>query len=204
LNPIRTMGNDDNNSQNGREPSFRGKRLFLSIELPEYVKDSLCSLVEEPLKGFHYVPRERYHLTLKFIGDIPGQFQEDIVAAIDPIEVHPFLLPIEGLGSFPPMGHPHAVWAGVSSAHPRLFQLHKRIEDALFNIGIEPEKRIYHPHITIARVNHAADETVKQFLKRHPDFGAAPFKVEEFHLMRSEVIEGKRVYTRERTWHLLP
>ena len=118
--------------------------------------------------------------------------------------MHSFLLPIEGLGSFPPVGHPHAVWAGVASAHPRLFQLHKRIEDALFNIGIEPEKRIYHPHITIARVNHAADETVRQFLKKHPDFGAAPFKVEQFHLMRSEVIEGKRTYTIERTWDLLP
>jgi 2'-5' RNA ligase len=186
------------------ERAFRGKRLFLSIDVPEYVKDSLETLSDDPQKGFHYVPRDRFHLTLKFIGDVPGQFQKDIEAAIDPIDVHAFLLPIEGLGSFPPKGHPHAVWAGCSSAHPRLFQLHKRIEDALFNIGIEPEKRIYHPHITIARVNHAADETVKQFLKRHPDFGAAPFKVEAFHLMQSEVIEGVRVYHKERTWALKP
>jgi 2'-5' RNA ligase len=184
------------------ERAFRGKRLFLSIDVPEYVKDSLETLSGDPQKGFHYVPRDRFHLTLKFIGDVPGQFQKDIEAAIDPIDVHAFLLPIEGLGSFPPKGHPHAVWAGCSSAHPRLFQLHKRIEDALFNIGIEPEKRIYHPHITIARVNHAADETVKQFLKRHPDFGAAPFKVEAFHLMQSELIEGVRVYHKERTWAL--
>jgi len=184
------------------ERAFRGKRLFLSIDVPDYVKDSLERLSDDPQKGFHYVPRDRFHLTLKFIGDVPGQFQKDIEAAIDPIDVHAFLLPIEGLGSFPPKGHPHAVWAGCSSAHPRLFQLHKRIEDALFNIGIEPEKRIYHPHITIARVNHAADETVKQFLKRHPDFGAAPFKVEAFHLMQSEVIDGVRVYHKERTWAL--
>lgn len=192
------------NPTNGDDHAFRGKRLFLSIDLPDYVRDRLETFAEEKLKGFHYVPRNRFHLTLKFIGDLPGQLQEKVEAAIDPIEVHEFLLPIEGLGSFPPNGHPHAVWAGVSSAHPRLFQLHKRITDALFRIGIEPEKRIYHPHITIARVNHAADETVKQFLKRHPDFGAAPFKVEAFHLMRSELIEGKRTYSKERTWALLP
>lgn len=184
------------------EHGFRGKRLFLSIDLPEYVKDSLSQLCTEEQKGFHFVPRERFHLTLKFIGDIPGQFQPQIERAIDPIQVHPFLLPIEGLGVFPPIGHPHAVWAGVASAHPRLFQLHKRIEDALFNIGIEPEKRIYHPHITIARVNHAADETIRQYLKRHPDFGAAPFHVDCFHLMRSEVIDGRRCYSVERTWKL--
>lgn len=193
-----------NQNQNGSHHGFRGKRLFLSIDLPEYVKDSLEALSGEEVKGFNFVPRERYHLTLKFIGDIPGQFQEEVEKAIDPIEVHTFLLPIEGLGSFPPNGHPHAVWAGVASAHPRLFQLHKKIEDALFNIGIEPEKRIYHPHITIARVSHAADETVRQFIKRHPDFGAAPFKVEQFHLMRSEVIEGRRTYTVEKTWELAP
>jgi 2'-5' RNA ligase len=193
-----------NPNGNGHDHAFRGKRLFLSIDLPDYVKDSLERLTEDSVKGFHYVPRDRFHLTLKFIGDIPGQFQSEIEAAIDPIEVHPFLLPIEGLGSFPPNGKAHAVWAGVSSAHPRLFQLHKKIEDALFGIGIEPEKRIYHPHITIARVNHAADETVKQFIKRHPDFGAAPFKVEEFHLMQSALIDGRRVYTRERTWQLVP
>lgn len=183
-------------------PAFRGKRLFLAIEPPGYVKDSLTSLKEDSLNGFNWVPPERFHLTLKFIGDIPGQFQGDIEEVIDPIQVHPFLLPIEGLGSFPPMGKAHAIWAGLSSAHPHLFQLKKRIEDALFGIGIEPEKRIYHPHITIARVSHAAGELVRQYLKRHADFGAAPFKVDKFHLMHSEMRDGKRHYSIERTWKL--
>lgn len=187
---------------NGSHHEFRGKRLFLSIDVPDYVRDSLQSLYEENLRGFHWVPRERFHMTLKFIGDIPGQFQKDVEAALDPIRVQSFLLPIEGIGCFPTIGKPHAVWAGVSSAHPRLFQLHKRIDDALFGIGIEPEKRIYHPHITLARVNQAADESVRQFIKRHHDFGAAPFKVQAFHLLRSEVVEGRRVYETERTWEL--
>jgi 2'-5' RNA ligase len=85
----------------------------------------------------------------------------------------------------------------------RLFQLQKRIEDALFNIGIEPERRLYQPHITVARVNHASPETVRQYLKRHKEFATAPFKVEAFHLFRSEQTNGQRTYTRERTWPLL-
>jgi 2'-5' RNA ligase len=190
------------NEINGNGRGFRGKRLFLGMELPAYVQDSLCSLKEEGLKGFNWVSRERFHITLKFIGDVPGQFQERIESAIDPIDVKSFLLPVESIGSFPPQGKAHAVWAGLGKAHPHLFQLNKRIEDALFAIGIEPEKRMYHPHITVARVNHAADETVRQYLKRHADFGAAPFHVEAFHLYRSEVIENKRVYTMERTWTL--
>ncbi len=183
---------------------FRGKRLFLAIKLPVYVKDSLASLREENLRGFHWVPPERLHLTLKFVGDFPGQLQPDLEAALDPIAVKPFLLPVESVGSFPATGKAHAVWAGLAGGHPRLFQLQKKIEDALFNIGIEPEKRIYHPHITLARVNRAADESVRQFLKRHQDFGAAPFKVDAFHLMRSEVRENRRIYVTERSWDLIP
>ena len=184
-------------------PSFRGKRLFLAIALPEYVRDKLAGLREDSLKGFHWVPPQRFHLTLKFIGDFPGQYQPRVEEALAPIDVRSFLLSMEGLGRFPPKGSPHAVWAGLANGHPRLFQLQKRVEDALFNIGIEPEKRIYQPHVTVARVNHAAPETVRQYLKRHKEFATAPFKVEAFHLFRSEQENGRRIYARERTWPLL-
>jgi RNA 2',3'-cyclic 3'-phosphodiesterase len=183
--------------------SFRGKRLFLALDLPNYVTQSMGALVE-PLKGFHWSPRERLHLTLKFIGDVPGQWQERIEAALDPIEVESFILPVEGIGRFPEKGPAHAVWAGLGSGHPRLFQLQKKIEDTLFGIGIEPSKRLYRPHLTVARVSQAASETVRQYLRRHADFAAAPFRVEAFHLYHSEVRDGRRHYTLERSWPLLP
>jgi len=184
------------------EIGFRGKRLFLAIDLPDYLKDRL-SQMKEVCKGFHWVRPELMHITLKFIGDIPGQFQPKIEEAIDPIEVHPFMIPVEGLGVFPHMGKPHAIWAGVRNGHPHLYQLQKKIDDALFSIGIEPERRIYIPHITLARVSNASPETVKQYLKRHHDFATAPMKVEEFHLIRSELKDERRHYTTEKTWPLL-
>lgn len=181
--------------------SFRGKRLFVAIEIPGYLREILAA-VQSPLKGFHWVEPERFHLTLKFIGDVPGQHQGAIEDALETVDVGTFMLPVEGLGRFPDRGKPHAVWAGLGTAHPRLFQLHKRIDDALFGIGIEPEKRCYHPHLTLARVNQAAPETVRQFLKRGAGFGAPPFFVERFHLYRSEQIDGRCVHTIEHTWDL--
>jgi len=180
---------------------FRGKRLFLAIDLPDYVRESLAGL-KERLKGFHWSAPGRLHLTLKFLGDVPGQWQERIEAAIDPIEVESFFLPVAGIGRFPEKGKPHAVWAGLGNGHPRLFQLQKKIEDGLFQIGIEPSPRIYRPHLTVARVNQAAPETVRQFLKRHDGFEAAPFRVDAFHLYHSEVLDGRRHYTLERSWPL--
>lgn len=180
---------------------FRGKRLFLAIDLPEYVIDSLQHL-REPLKGFHWVPDHRFHLTLKFIGDVPGQFQQVIEDAINQFAVGTFFLPVEGVGKFPDRGKSHAVWAGVSNGHPRLFQLQKRIDDALFNIGIEPLRHRYSPHITLARVSNAAPETIRQYLKRHESFESPPFRVEQFHLYRSEEVRGERIYEIERSWDL--
>lgn len=184
-----------------RGAQFRGKRLFLAIDLPDYDRSSLAPLAE-PLKGFHWTPPERFHLTLKFLGDVPGQWQERIENALDPIAVESFFLPIRGVGKFPEKGKPHAVWAGLGTGHPRLFQLQKRIEDALFQIGIEPSPRIYRPHLTLARVSQASPETVRQFLKRHDAFEAAPFRVEAFHLYESEMRDGRRHYTLARSWPL--
>jgi len=42
------------------------------------------------------------------------------------------------------------IWIGVGKAHPHLFQIHKRVQEAALAVGIEPELRPWHPHITIA------------------------------------------------------
>ena len=184
------------------ESEFRGSRLFVAIELPDYIKEALSKLSETRRKGFHWVSRERLHLTLRFIGELPGQFQPEIESALADLAVTPFFLPVQGVGKFPPKGAPHAVWAGLGSGHPHLFQLKKKIEDALFRIGIEPEKRLYHPHITLARVSHAAPETVRQFLKEFTAFEAPPFRVERYALFRSESIDDRRVHSLQQTWEL--
>jgi 2'-5' RNA ligase len=183
------------------DPRGRGKRLFIAIDPPDYTRQRLAGLRAE-LRGFHWVDPDRLHLTLKFIGDTSGQEQEAISAALAGIKVGAFMLPVQGVGAFPAGARTHAVWVGLEHGHPRLFQLHKRIEDALFAIGIEPEKRAYQPHLTIARVGPAAPETIRQYLKRHQDFATAPFRVTAFHLYRSEATADGRRHVVEQSWPL--
>ncbi|MCC5805791.1 MAG: RNA 2',3'-cyclic phosphodiesterase [Opitutales bacterium] len=192
------MGGSSNSGSG--DPPLRGTRLFVAAPVPGYVKEALARLRDDRWNGFHWVGSGHYHLTLRFIGDVPGQFQGEIEAALEKVSVAPFFLPVEGVGRFPAKGSAHAVWAGLGSAHPRLFSLKKQIEDAFFRIGLEPEKRVYQPHLTIARVNHAAEETVRQFLKEHAAFGAAPFRMEMFGLYRSELRPEGRLHIEERTW----
>lgn len=46
-----------------------------------------------------------------------------VAAALDRIRVKPFLLRLEGVGTFPPRGVPGVVWAGGGNGHPYLHQL---------------------------------------------------------------------------------
>jgi 2'-5' RNA ligase len=160
------------------------ERLFLAIPLPDFVKDALAYLVEVH-KGFQWTEAANVHLTLKFIGDCTPEQREQIETALSPITVRQFCIQIGGLGVFPRRGHPAIIWAGVLRPHPHLFALHQHLNDTLFGIGIEPDTTRYIPHVTLARCGEASAESVKQFLKKHPDFETAPFFPESFCLIRS-------------------
>ena len=71
----------------------------------------------------------------------------------------------------------------------------------MFNIGIEPDSRVYHPHITIARCKEASPEMVHQLVKRHETFATALFKVEKFQLFSSRLLD-EAVYFEEASWKL--
>ncbi len=179
-------------------------RLFVAIPLPDAVREALDELVEKH-RGITWVPPSNRHLTLQFIGATPAEDVEKISAALDEIEIAQFFLPVEGVGKFPPRGTPKVLWAGVGRAHPHLFTLQRKVADALLPLGIEPDGRRYVPHITLARCGPRAGEFVRQFLKKHDQFQAPPFRVETFALYRSRTVAGAGAPVYEQiSHHLLP
>lgn len=180
------------------EPSTNGdwKRLFVGISLPDHLKMRIRRL-RRPIPEFRWTPEGNLHLTLRYIGDVEGTLAERIEEILRPIRVEPFILPVKGIGCFPRHGRPRILWAGCHSGHPRLFQLHKRIVDSLLALGIEAERRAYHPHVTIARTARAKPGAVKQFMRDHRDFETAPFKVEGFTLFSSVLSIQGPTYTEE-------
>jgi len=180
----------------------RLQRLFVALSLPAFVRSAVTELQRSPLPGFRWTPSERLHLTLKFIGEVEPALVDDIIEALAQIHVEPFHLPVEGVGRFPQRGSPQVAWVGVGGGHPRLFQLQYRIENALFAMGIEPDLRGYHPHITLARTSQAAPGAVNHFLKQHRDFEAPPFRATTFTLFSSHASSMGQVYREEAVWTL--
>ena len=172
------------------------KRLFISIELPPSVTQRLAEL-DPHLRGVRWLAPEQMHLTLSFLGNVPGDVEEKLKKNLRAIEWKAFFLPLCGFGAFPGKGRPNVIWIGVGSGHPHLFQLHKRVQEAALAAGLEPDLRSFHPHVTLARCRDVSAESIRPFLKAHANFDAGLIHAESFCLNSSELTSTGSVYTRE-------
>jgi 2'-5' RNA ligase len=172
------------------------KRLFVSLELPESVRRGLAEL-DPHIRGVRWLDQRQMHLTLSFLGKVSSEVQETLIEKLRAISWKAFFLPLVGLGTFPSKGSPTVVWIGVGTAHPHLFQLHKRVQEAVLGAGLEPDLRAFHPHVTLARCRDVSPEMLRPFLKAHAAFDAGIIHVESFCLNSSELTPAGSVYTRE-------
>ncbi len=172
------------------------KRLFVCIELPDSVKGRLTAL-DPNLRGVRWLRSEQMHLTLSFLGEVASEAEAKLRRALVTIRVAPFFLSVSGVGTFPAKGRPKIIWIGVGTGHPHLFQLHKRVQDAVLAAELEPDLRPWHPHMTLARCQNVSAQSIRPFLKAQAEFDAGLIHVESFSLNSSALMPAGSVYTRE-------
>jgi RNA 2',3'-cyclic 3'-phosphodiesterase len=178
--------------------SYVAKRLFVAIDLSESTKQFLVDL-DPQIGGVRWTEAAQMHLTLGFFGDVSEDVDLVLREKLSGIEFGAFVLPITGVGTFPPKGPPKIIWIGVGRGHPHLFQVHKRVQEAALAAGIEPELRPWHPHITIARCRDVAPQSIRRFLQSNVDLDAGMIRVEAFHLYSSKLTPAGPIHTRELT-----
>ena len=180
------------------------ERLFIAAALPASVREQLAALYE-PVRGIVWTRLEQLHLTLRFLGDVEVSLGETLETALARVRVESFVLPVAGIGSFPPRGTARVLWIGVGHGHPRLHQLRQQIDDALLATGLALDVRFFQPHVTLGRVKEGVPPgAVMQFLKRHREFEAAPFRVAAFQLYASTLHPGGAVHMLKREFALHP
>jgi 2'-5' RNA ligase len=169
-----------------RTKSADTSRLFLAIDAPERVCHLIAAL-GTPIAGIAWTPPERLHLTLRFLGATPTERIPALCERLRALRVAPFILPVEGIGVFPPRGQPRILWCGVGQGLPHLRQLRQRVDDALQALGLESDMEGFVPHFTLARVSTAAPAAIAQWRHLHREFAAPPFQVDRFALYASEL-----------------
>jgi RNA 2',3'-cyclic 3'-phosphodiesterase len=175
-------------------------RLFVALDLPWPLRERLKTLATA-IPGCRWMPVENLHLTLRFIGEVPNWRAEEIDLALQAIKARSFPLTLTGVGLFEKGGRVTSLWAGLERC-PQLEHLQTKIETALQRAGLEPERRRFTPHVTLARLDQPASEKVTRFLQGHSLFRAEPYVVERFTLFSSQLGKEGSVYTAEADYSL--
>ena len=158
-------------------------RLFVAIRPPEDVREQLLDLMEG-VPDLRWQQDDQLHLTRRFIGEVARPGAEDLAAALDRIRFQHFTLALDGVGKFERHRH-GTLWAGVMP-RDQLKALNAKVERACQSAALEPERRAYHPHITLARWKGRAPG-VDAFVQHHAGITSEPWQVAEFILYESRL-----------------
>ncbi|MGE5562816.1 MAG: RNA 2',3'-cyclic phosphodiesterase [Bacillota bacterium] len=159
-------------------------RLFVAIRPPEPIVDLLVDAMDDS-PDFRWQDEEQLHLTLRFIGEVDRPLANDLADALGGIRNPPLELRIGGVGRFE-QRNSGALWAGVEP-RPPLAALAAKVERVCQSVGLDPERRAYHPHITLARWKGRRTREVHDFLERKGGLSSEPFTCDSFLLFESRL-----------------
>ncbi len=169
-------------------------RLFIALKLPVLIVDKINEL-RKSIYDFDdlgkWEPKDKMHLTLKFLGDTEEKETALIINKLEEI-VSKYSKFDLGLGEFG-FFLPRILWIKLK-VKPVLFSLVNQIEESFTELGYEKEKRSFKPHITLLRIKkNVSDEFVAGFTDfKVPDIN---FFCDEIALVKSDLLSRGSVYT---------
>jgi RNA 2',3'-cyclic 3'-phosphodiesterase len=175
-------------------------RLFTGIEVPQNIAFAL-SLKRGGLQGARWIDPENYHITLRFIGDVPQHVADDVTDALDRLaDSEAFHIRLSHLGSFGG-DKPRALFVGAEN-NAALQRLQAAQERVLQRLGLDPDGRKFMPHVTLARLRGTSAEDLARFMAFAGRFEPLEFSVGRFVLFSSRDSVGGGPYLIEQAYPL--
>jgi 2'-5' RNA ligase len=148
-------------------------RLFLAIQIPESVKAELQRFQEElkpllPKEGVRWAKPEQFHLTLKFLGNVPASEVDALTEAAREVcaATTPMPLQAEGVGFFPNSFAPRVFWVDIKSTNRLLHTLQQQLEAAVDAFAAHEEAKNFAAHVTLARFEKLRRGAMEKFMPR--------------------------------------
>jgi len=131
-------------------------RLFTALQLPEDARARLAQWGRAAAAGdpsLRPVAAESLHVTLHFLGERPAGEVEGLRACVRAACTAPIVLRSAGALWLAPR-RPHVLTCAMEDGSGALEALHAELGAALAGAapGWAPERRPFHPHVTVARV----------------------------------------------------
>ncbi|MBN2393692.1 MAG: RNA 2',3'-cyclic phosphodiesterase [Anaerolineae bacterium] len=181
-------------------------RTFIAIPLSPQVVVKLGD-VQRALRrkcseqAVSWVKPENIHLTLFFLGDILPERQAPVEAALSVVarNVRPFTFSVKGAGAFPNLNRPRVIWVGLEEPTGQLALLHRAVNEAMANVGFQPEDRRFSPHLTLGRIRRRVSrenaQAVGEALRQVEVGHLGDVTVEELIFFRSVLKSSGAEYT---------
>ena len=185
-------------------------RSFLAIDFGAFYSQEIGALIRMLKKHFTDVKwtiPEECHLTLSFFGEIEKDRILAACAAVEPLAAkhRSFSLCLDGVGAFPDFSNPKVLWAGLTGQTGSLRALKKDIDESLNSVGIAPENREFHPHLTLGRVRSFHRSSARGVAPEALHFNSnRSFLVSQITVFKSELGPQGALHTALETFRLLP
>lgn len=166
------------------------RRLFFALWPEPGLQREAAALASRHVQARRPVPEQRLHVTLVFLGSLEAPQEQRARAAAGRVAGEPFELRLDRLGHWAGRG---ISWLAPSRVPPPLVELQGRLQRALEQEGFEPERRRFHPHMTLAR---------QAGPHRYLDMQPLIWPVRAFHLIWSRNDPGAVRYQAVACWPL--
>ncbi|MBM4318732.1 MAG: RNA 2',3'-cyclic phosphodiesterase [Deltaproteobacteria bacterium] len=174
-------------------------RTFVACNLPVKLVEALRGYqlrLRDSLEGWRpgirWTSPASFHMTLRFLGEI----EEPLVAALgDALRRaaaghRAFDYTLQAVGCFPTAQRARVIWAGAESEE--LGWLAASVEREVQQIGLPPEEKPFHPHVTLGRLKSPLN--LSGALSKVPLYPPTTVKVEEVVIYRSLLSPDGAVY----------
>jgi len=167
-----------------RDKDLSMHRLFVALRPPAPTRQACRKAMEDGPPGWAWQDEEQLHLTLRYIGEVERPVAEDVAATLGSIHAPAIDFALSGVGWFD-HGPRGALFARVAPLDP-LAALHAKLDRALLRAGLEPERRAFLPHITLARRRSSAVDPAG-WLERNAGLASSAERVSSLILFESHI-----------------
>ena len=137
-------------------------RCFISLNINEDVKEEIQNIQNELKKYLgeskrhliRWEKKEKFHITLFFLGDVAPNMVNDLIRELEFIKFKPnsnIFFHADSINAFPRLRYPRVLFVDMYNKDKKALILYNKIYQVLKLFKFEPDKK-FHPHITLGRV----------------------------------------------------
>jgi 2'-5' RNA ligase len=161
-------------------------RAFFGLPLPEEQLDALRTfLVERSVLSpkFRWTPLENLHITLRFLGQVELSVAQTVAQRIEASPPRGYAIQLGELGTFKRGKLARVLWLGIKLGEAETVAVAAQVDAECARVGLESEKRAYHPHLTLARARSLEGSAIPDEVP--PEL--SPWRADELILYRSHL-----------------